>query len=61
VQNLLKRILPNLFLPATIFILLDPTLIMNKRYVVVGIILGSIVTIAFFVGSPMFGGFDIFR
>ena len=32
---------------------------MNKRLIVVGIALGIIVSIAFFVGSPMFGGFDL--
>ena len=32
---------------------------MNKRFIVVGIALGIIVSIAFFVGSPMFGGFDL--
>lgn len=35
--------------------------IMNKRFIIVGIILGSIITIAFFVGSPMYGGFDMMR
>jgi len=34
---------------------------MNKRFVMVGIVLGSIIAIAFFLGSPMFGGFDTFR
>jgi hypothetical protein len=32
---------------------------MNKRFIAVGIALGIIVSIAFFVGSPMFGGFDL--
>jgi hypothetical protein len=32
---------------------------MNKRFIVVGIALGILVSIAFFVGSPMFGGFDL--
>ena len=32
---------------------------MNKRFIVVGIALAILVSIAFFVGSPMFGGFDI--
>jgi|TARA_Y100000780_G_scaffold100660_1_gene91281 hypothetical protein len=32
---------------------------MNKRFIVVGIALGILISIAFFVGSPMFGGFDI--
>lgn len=30
----------------------------NKRFIIIGIILGVIVTAAFFVGSPMFLGFD---
>jgi len=34
---------------------------MNKRIVIVGIVLGAIVTIAFFMGSPMFGEFDTLR
>jgi hypothetical protein len=29
---------------------------MNKRFIIVGIILGVIVAIAFYVGSPMFIG-----
>ncbi len=33
----------------------------NKRLVICAIVLGSIVTIAFFSGSPMFGGFDMIR
>jgi len=32
---------------------------MNKRFIVVGIALGILISIAFFVGSPMFGSFDI--
>lgn len=35
--------------------------VMNKRFLVAGAILGTIVIIAFFVGSPMFGGFDMHR
>jgi len=34
---------------------------MNKRFVIVGILLGSLITIAFFAGSPMFGGMDMLR
>jgi len=34
---------------------------MNKRFVVVGILLGSMIIIAFFAGSPMFGGMDMLR
>jgi hypothetical protein len=29
---------------------------MNKRHIIVGIILGAIAAAAFFVGSPIFGG-----
>ena len=32
---------------------------MNKRFIVVGLALGILISIAFFVGSPMFGGFDL--
>jgi len=31
------------------------------RFVVVGILLGSVIIIAFFAGSPMFGGMDMLR
>tara|TARA_B100000929_G_scaffold103030_1_gene81505 strand:- start:388 stop:492 length:105 start_codon:yes stop_codon:yes gene_type:complete len=34
---------------------------MNNRLVIAAIILGALVTVAFFVGSPMFGGFDMGR
>jgi hypothetical protein len=34
---------------------------MNIRFIAVGITLGIIVTIAFFMGSPMFGGYDMMR
>jgi len=34
---------------------------MNKRFIIVGIILAAIVSIAFFAGAPMFGGFDMNR
>lgn len=30
---------------------------MNKRFIIVGIMLGVLVAIAFYVGSPMFLGF----
>ena len=33
----------------------------NKRYVAVGVVLATIVAFAFFMGSPMFGGFDAVR
>lgn len=38
---------------------LSYTTLMNKRFVIVGIILASIITIAFFMGSPMFYGIDM--
>jgi len=34
---------------------------MNKRFVIVGVALIAIISIAFFAGSPMFGGFDLIR
>ncbi len=34
---------------------------MNRRYVIVGVILAAIVTFAFFMGSPMFEGIDMYR
>lgn len=34
---------------------------MNKRFVMVGIVLGIIVTFAVIVGSPALGGFDAMR
>ena len=34
---------------------------MNKRFIIVGILLGTIVTIAVIVGSPAIGGFDSLR
>jgi len=34
---------------------------MNIRFIAVGIVLGIVVTIAFFMGSPMFGGYDMVR
>lgn len=33
----------------------------NMRYVAVGAVLAAIVAFAFFMGSPMFGGFDVVR
>jgi len=33
----------------------------NTRFIIVGIVLGAVVTIAFIAGSPMFGGFDTLR
>jgi hypothetical protein len=34
---------------------------MNKRFIIVGLILGTVVTIAVIVGSPAIGGFDTLR
>ena len=34
---------------------------MNKRFVIVGVVLGIIVAIAVFIGSPAIGGFDMLR
>jgi len=34
---------------------------MNKRFVIVGITLGIIVTFAVIIGSPALGGFDSLR
>ncbi|AJM92615.1 conserved exported protein of unknown function [Nitrosopumilus piranensis] len=34
---------------------------MNKRFIVVGVVLGLIVVAAVLIGSPMFGGFDAMR
>ena len=34
---------------------------MNKRFIIVGIALGIVVTIAVIIGSPAIGGFDAMR
>jgi len=34
---------------------------MNNRFIAVAVVLGIVVTIAFFMGSPMFGGYDMMR
>jgi len=34
---------------------------MNIRFIAVGVVLGIVITIAFFMGSPMFGGYDMMR
>jgi hypothetical protein len=34
---------------------------MNKRFVIVGVVLGIVVTFAVLIGSPAIGGFDMFR
>jgi uncharacterized membrane protein YqhA len=44
-----------------LFILRELIFAMNKRLVIVGIILGAVVAMAFFMGSPMFEGFDMLR
>lgn len=33
----------------------------KKRFIVVGVLLGVIITAAFFMGSPLFGNFDYMR
>lgn len=32
---------------------------MNKRFIIVGLVLGFIVAVAVYVGSPMFLGYDM--
>jgi len=34
---------------------------MNSRFIVAITILGGIITVAFVIGSPMMGGFDMMR
>jgi len=34
---------------------------MNKRFVIVGVMLGILVTMAVIIGSPALGGFDTLR
>jgi len=34
---------------------------MNKRFVLVGLILGAVITFALIIGSPAMGGFDSLR
>jgi hypothetical protein len=34
---------------------------MNNRFIAVGVVLGIVIAIAFFMGSPMFGGYDMMR
>jgi len=34
---------------------------MNRRFILVGIVLAVVVALAFIAGSPMFGGFDTLR
>jgi hypothetical protein len=34
---------------------------MNKRFIIIGVVLGIIVTFAVIIGSPALGGFDAMR
>jgi len=34
---------------------------MNKRFIIVGVLLGGMITIAVILGSPALGGFDVMR
>jgi len=34
---------------------------MNKRFILIGVVLGVIVTFAVIIGSPALGGFDAMR
>ncbi len=34
---------------------------MNKRFIIVGLVLGIAVTVAVIIGSPAIGGFDALR
>jgi len=34
---------------------------MNKRFVIVGLVLGIVITLAIIIGSPALGGFDSMR
>jgi len=34
---------------------------MNKRFIIVGVVLGIMVTLAVIIGSPALGGFDSLR
>jgi len=34
---------------------------MNKRFIIVGVVLGIVVTLAVIIGSPALGGFDSMR
>jgi len=34
---------------------------MNKRFVIVGLLLGIVITFAIIIGSPALGGFDSMR
>jgi len=34
---------------------------MNKRFIIIGVVLGAIITFAVIIGSPALGGFDAMR
>jgi len=34
---------------------------MNKRFIIVGVVLGIVITLAVIIGSPALGGFDSMR
>jgi len=34
---------------------------MNKRFIIIGVVLGVIITFAVVIGSPALGGFDAMR
>jgi hypothetical protein len=34
---------------------------MNKRFILIGIVLGTVITFAVIIGSPALGGFDAMR
>jgi hypothetical protein len=34
---------------------------MNKRFIIIGVVLGVIITFAVIIGSPALGGFDAMR
>lgn len=38
-----------------------PVFNVNKRFVIVGIVLGIVITLAVIIGSPALGGFDMMR
>jgi len=40
---------------------MNATLVMNNRFIIVGVVLGVVITIAVIVGSPALGGFDMMR
>jgi hypothetical protein len=46
---------------ASLFIWVASIFDMNKRFIIVGVVLGIIVALAVFIGSPAIGGFDAMR